>query len=108
MKIKFKDIQPGIYNAKISEIKKESGPYGQYLKFNFIITDGELHGWRFYGIVKPTSFKQSKFFRWISTIMGYEPTDEFSVDDLIGKQCKILLDKKRKNQKTYYSVNDLV
>lgn len=108
MKIQFKNIQPGIYSAKITEIKKQNGPYGQYMRFNFKITEGELIGWEFYGIVKPTPFKQSKFFRWCYTILGYEPNDEFNLTDLIGKICKVKLDKKIKNHKIYYSVSDLL
>ena len=40
----FKDINPGMYPAKISSIKEERGPYGSYLRFNFTITEGELKG----------------------------------------------------------------
>lgn len=37
MNIKFKDINPGMYPARISNIKEESGPYGSYLRFSFVI-----------------------------------------------------------------------
>jgi hypothetical protein len=108
MNIKFKDITPGMYLAKVTTINKEKGPYGEFLRFNFTITDGDLKGWSFYGIVKPNPFKISKFYRWINTIMGEEPDEAFSINNLIGKQCRIFLQKKVKENKTYYSVADLV
>jgi hypothetical protein len=108
MNIKFKDINPGMYPAKISSIKEERGPYGSYLRFNFTITGGELKEWSFYGIVKPNSFKQSKFYRWINTILENEPVEGFSIYELIGKQCRILLQKRLKEGKIYYTVADLV
>ena len=108
MNIKFKDINPGMYLAKIISIKQENGPYGSYLRFNFTITDGDLKDWSFYGIVKPTPFKQSKFYRWITTIMGNHSDEDFAIDDSIGKPCRILLQKKVKSNKTYFSVADLI
>jgi hypothetical protein len=108
MNIKFKDINPGNYPAKVTTINEEKGPYGEFLRFNFTITDGDLKGWSFYGIVKPNPFKISKFYRWITTIMGEEPGGAFSISSLIGKQCRIFLQKKVKDNKTYYSVADLL
>lgn len=108
MDVKFKDINPGMYLAKVTTINEENGPYGEFLRFNFTITDGDLKDWSFYGIVKPHPFKISKFYRWITTIMGSEPGEDFSINDLIGKQCHIYLKKKVKENKTYYSVADLL
>jgi hypothetical protein len=108
MNIAFKDITPGMYLAKIIGIKEESGPYGRYLRFRFTITEGELKEWSFHGIVKPTSFKQSKFYRWLMVLLGTEPGQNFSLCRLIGKECRILLQKRLKEGKIYYSVADLV
>lgn len=108
MKFKFKDINPGMYMAKVSSIKEENGPYGMYLRFNFTITQGELKDWSFYGIVQPKPFRQSKFYRWMIIILGKEPADEFSVYELIGKECKIFLQKRTKGNKVYYSVKEVL
>lgn len=108
MNLKFKDIKPGMYLAKVVTINQDNGPYGEFLRFNFTITEGDLKDWSFYGIVKPNTFKISKFYRWITTIIGGQPEDDFSVKDLIGKQCRIFLQKKVKGDKTYYSVADLM
>jgi hypothetical protein len=108
MKLKFKDIKPGIYPAKITDIKEEVGPYGNYLKFNFTVIEGELKDWSFYGIVKPNPFKQSKFFRWMVIIMGEDPKEELAINNSMGRRCNIYLQKKIKGQKIYYSVKDLI
>jgi hypothetical protein len=108
MKIKFKDIKPGRYLAKITSIKEENGPYGMYLRFNFTITHGELKDWSFYGIVKPNPFRQSKFYRWMIIILGKEPDKAFSVYELMGKECNIYLQKITKGDKVYYSVKEVL
>jgi hypothetical protein len=108
MSIKFKDINPGMYPARISNIKEESGPYGSYLRFSFTITEGELKDWSFYGIVKPHLFKQSKFYRWVMMLVGNEPIEDFTIYQLMGKECRILLHKRLKEGKIYYTVADLV
>jgi len=103
MKIKFKDIPSGFFMAKVSQVKEESGPYGPFLRITFTITQGEFLNYKFSGIVKPRSVKQSKFYRWVSNILGVEPDDTFCTDSMIGKECKIFLSKKD----NYYSVTDV-
>lgn len=82
--------------------------YGVYLRINFTIVEGELKDWSFYGIVKPNSFKQSKFYRWMIKLVGNEPAPDSCVNQLLGIECRILLQKRCKEDKTYYSVADLV
>jgi len=109
MKLTFKDIMPGIYPAKITDIIEEYGPYGTFLRFHFTVISGDLIDWTFYGIVKPNAFKQAKFYRWLTIIMGKEPpAEDVDIYQLIGKECVILLDKKIKGDKVYYSVKELV
>ena len=109
MKLKFKDITPGIYPAKITDISQEDGPYGLFLRFNFTITSGDLKDWSFYGNVKPNTFKQAKFYRWLTIILEKEPpNDDFDIYQIIGKQCSIALERRIKGDKVYYSVKELV
>ena len=104
MKIKFKDIPSGFFKAKVSEIKEEEGVFGPYLRIIFTIIEHEdMAHYRFSGIVKPTALKQSKFFRWTTNILGEEPDDVFSTNDMIGKECMIFISKKD----NYYSVTDV-
>ena len=108
MKIQFHNIEPGVYDARISDLKQESGPFGEYLRFNFTISKGHIKGWKFYGIVKPSSLKQSKFYRWIINTIRKEPDETFSIQDMIGKKCSVSLNIKIKDNKTYYYIDDIV
>ena len=104
MKIAFKDIPIGLFRARVSEIKEKNGPWGPYLRIVFTITEkGLLYHYKFAGIVKTAPFRQSKLFRWANNILGQEPEDRFSTDELIGKECLIYLSKNG----NYYSVTDV-
>ena len=109
MKLKFKDIVTGIYPAKITDIIEEYGPYGIFLRFHFTVTSGDLKNWVFYGIVKPNTIKQAKFYRWVTIIMGKEPpSGDLDIFQIIGKECSIALERKTKDGKVYYYVKELV
>lgn len=108
MSICFNTIKTGEYNAKVKNISEESGPFGGFLRFCFTISDGELKGWNFYGIVKPYLLKESKFYRWVVNISDSNPEILTDLSDLIGKHCRIYLDKKMKNSKIYYYVHDVL
>ena len=104
MKIKFMDIQDGSLRARVSEIKQGDGIYGSYLRIIFtVIEKGNLNHYRFSGIVKPIPLKQSKFFRWVTNILGTPPDNSFCVNELLGKECMIFVAKRDK----YYSVIDV-
>jgi hypothetical protein len=103
MKFTFRDIQEGAYNAKVLEIKQDQGPFGPFLRLTFTIVAGELKNYKFSGFVKPTDLKQSKFYRWVTHILGEQPPHDFDTNDLIGKHCRVLLSK----VKDFYSVTDV-
>lgn len=100
--MKFKDIEPNYYKAKLAHIKEGTGFYGRYIRFIFTIAEGELKGYRFSGFVKPDCFKQSKLYCWVENILGTEPED-FSPETLIGKECLVFLSKK--NDRNYAVTN---
>lgn len=104
MEFVFTDIQEGFFKAKLSQIKKENGSFGQYLRLTFTITEnGQFYQCKFSGIVKPTPLKQSKFYRWITNILGYPPDGTLRSEDIIGQECMIYLAK----QKNFYTVIDV-
>ena len=71
-----------------------TGPHGPFHRIIFTITEGELQRYRFSGFVKPSSLKQSRFYRWITIILGEEPENEFSTDELIGMDCLVFLSRR--------------
>jgi len=103
MKFTFRDIQEGTYPAKVSEIKQDQGAFGPFLRMTFTIVTGELKNYKFSGFVKPTHLKQSKFYRWVTHILGRQPAEDFDTNDLLDKHCLVLLSR----VKDFYSVTDV-
>lgn len=106
MKINFKKIKPDFYMAKLEAIKEESSLYGPYVRFIFSITEGDLKNFKFSAIIKPTPLRHGKFYRWLVNILGKEPDPEFSLEDMIGKECKIYLSNCK--NKNFFSVIDVL
>ena len=94
MKVTFRDIENYYYNATVSKIKEDSGHYGAFLRMSFTILDGDLENYNFSGSVKPSPIKKSKFYRWVTNILGKEPPEEFYTEDLIDKLCVITLSRR--------------
>ena len=104
MEFVFTDIPERFFKAKVSQIKKQNGSFGQYLRITFTITEnGLLNQCKFAGIVKPNPLKHSKFYRWITNILGYPPNGTLRSEDIIGQECLIYLAK----QKNFYTVTDV-
>ncbi|MFH1128136.1 MAG: hypothetical protein V1699_01805 [Candidatus Omnitrophota bacterium] len=104
MEITFKDIAPGLRRAIVSEVSERENTYGVYLCIFFtIIEEGELKNYRFSGFVKPVHLRQSRFYRWVTNILGQEPPEKFSIEEMIGKECLVYLCR----QKDYYTVTDV-
>lgn len=104
MEFIFKDIPEGFFKAELSQIREANGAWGPYLRLIFtIMEEGALTDYKFSGLVKPNLLKQSKFYRWVSNILGYPPSHKFCARDLIGKECKVFLAK----QNNYYTVIDV-
>jgi len=104
MEVIFKDIPGGFFKARVSEIREETGTYGYYLRLIFtIIDEGELSHYKFSGLVKPIFLRQSKFYRWVTNILGEAPENKFCTEGMIGKECLIYLSKGN----NYYSVTDV-
>lgn len=105
MKIIFKDIGDGFHRAIVSEVSERKNTYGVYLWILFtIIEEGELKNYRFSGFVKPIPLRQSRFYRWVKNILGQEPPEEFSIREMIGKECLVYLS----GQNNYYKVTDVL
>lgn len=89
MIICFNDIHDGLYKAAVTDIEERINSRGNYsLCFYFSITEGNFIGRTFSALLKPSASKNSKFFAWISNILGFEP-QALDTSELIGKKCLI-------------------
>lgn len=105
MKFGFRDIEPDFYRARLLEIRRESGRFGDYLRLVFAVSEGELRGFIFPGFIKPSTLRCGKFYRWVGNILGADPPSELSDRDLVGKECVVFIS--RKNGR-FYSVTEVL
>jgi len=91
-------VPEGLYQAKVKEIKENTGEFGPYVKLAFDITEGEFNGTTktLVASLKMTrnkSGKNSKLYDAAKAILKEEPKtgDSLDLNNLIGKTCQILI-----------------
>ena len=103
-------IKDGTYRATVSNLKQFANTYGERIGFEFTIQGGQFDGERVMRSTAPPLSKQSKLAEVIEGILGRELTDKelqggFDLDDLIDKECNILvLQSKSKTGAVYSNV----
>ena len=103
-------IKDGTYRATVSNLKQFANTYGERIGFEFTIQGGQFDGERVMRSTAPQLSKQSKLAEVIEGILGRELTDKelqggFDLDELIDKECSILvLQSKSKAGVTYSNV----
>ena len=103
-------IKDGTYRATVSNLKQFANTYGERVGFEFTIQGGQFDGERVMRSTAPQLSKQSKLAEVIEGILGRELTDKelqggFDLDELIDKECSILvLQSKSKTGAVYSNV----
>ena len=103
-------IKDGTYRATVSNLKQFANTYGERIGFEFTIQGGQFDGERVMRSTASQLSKQSKLVEVIEGILGRELTDKelqggFDLDDLIDKECNILvLQSKSKTGAVYSNV----
>lgn len=103
-------IKDGTYRATVSNLKQFANTYGERIGFEFTIQGGQFDGERVMRSTAPQLTKQSKLAEVIEGILGRDLTDKelqggFDLEDLIDKECSILvLQSKSKTGAVYSSV----
>lgn len=87
-------IPVGVYEAVIEKYEQKKGNWGDYLQILFKIINGEHEGTIKSTVVSlkitdsPT--KPSRLFTLIKNL-GFEPNEEFDIDSIVGKKCRIMV-----------------
>ena len=114
--VKQKDAAPaallkdGSYKAVLTAIRPFANTYGERIGFEFTIQGGQFDGERVMRSTAPQLTKQSKLAEVIEGILGRDLTDKelqggFDLEDLIDKECSILvLQSKSKTGAVYSNV----
>ena len=103
-------IKDGTYRATVSNLKQFANVYGERVGFEFTIKSGQFDGEKVMRSTAPQLSKQSKLAEVIEGILGRELTDKelqggFDLDELIDKECSILvLQSKSKTGAVYSNV----
>ena len=103
-------IKDGTYRATVSNLKQIANTYGERIGFEFTIQGGQFDGERVMRSTAPQLTKQSKLAEFIEGIPGSDLTDKelqggFDLEDLIDKECSILvLQSKSKTGAVYSNV----
>jgi hypothetical protein len=103
-------IKDGTYRATVSNLKQFANTYGERIGFEFTIQGGQFDGERVMRSTAPQLTKQSKLAEVIEGILGRDLTDKelqggFDLEDLIDKECSILvLQSKSKTGAVYSNV----
>mgnify|MGYP000673864711 FL=1 len=103
-------IKDGTYRATVSNLKQFANTYGERIGFEFTIQGGQFDGERVMRSTAPQLSKQSKLAEVIEGILGRDLTDKelqggFDLDELIDKECSILvLQSKSKTGAVYSNV----
>mgnify|MGYP003440469679 FL=1 len=103
-------VKDGTYRATVSNLKQFANTYGERIGFEFTIQGGQFDGERVMRSTAPQLTKQSKLAEVIEGILGRDLTDKelqggFDLEDLIDKECSILvLQSKSKTGAVYSNV----
>ena len=103
-------IKDGTYRATVSNLKQFANTYGERIGFEFTISGGQFDGEKVMRSTAPQLTKQSKLAEVIEGILGRDLTDKelqggFDLEDLINKECSILvLQSKSKTGAVYSNV----
>ena len=103
-------IRDGSYKATLTSIKQFANTYGERIGFEFTISGGQFDGEKVMRSTAPQLTKQSKLAEVIEGILGRDLTDKelqggFDLEDLIDKECSILvLQSKSKTGAVYSNV----
>jgi hypothetical protein len=103
-------VKDGTYRATVSNLKQFANTYGERIGFEFTIQGGQFDGERVMRSTAPQLTKQSKLAEVIEGILGRELNTKelqggFDLEDLIDKECSILvLQSKSKTGAVYSNV----
>lgn len=101
-------VKDGSYRATVSNLKQFVNIYGERIGFEFTIKGGQFDGEKVMRSTAPQLTKQSKLSQVIEGILGRELTAKelqggFDLEDLIDKECNILVLQSKSKTGTVYS-----
>ncbi len=101
-------IKDGTYRATLSNLKQFANTYGERVGFEFTIQGGQFDGQQVMRSTAPQLTKQSKLTEVIEGVLGRELNATelqggFDLEELLGRECSILVLQSKTKSGTVYS-----
>nr|WP_181374944.1 hypothetical protein [Polaromonas sp. H8N]AWD72269.1 hypothetical protein pH8NP1_p008 [Polaromonas sp. H8N] len=101
-------VKDGTYKATLTNIKQFSNTFGQRIGFEFTVADGAAAGQKVMRSTAPQLTRQSKLAEVIEGMLGRPLTDKelqagFDLEDLLDKECSILVLQSKSRTGAVYS-----
>jgi hypothetical protein len=101
-------VKDGTYRAVVSAIRQFSNTYGLRVGFEFTVKGGQFDGATVMRSTAPQLTKQSKLAQVIEGVLGRELSPKeisagFDLEDLIDKECNILVLQSKSKAGAVYS-----
>ena len=101
-------LRDGTYQATLSNIKQFANTYGERIGFEFTVKDGPAAGEKVMRSTAPQLTRQSKLAEVIEGMLGRslsekELRDGFDLEELLDKECNILVLQSRSKTGAVYS-----
>jgi len=108
----YEPVPPGLYTARLEEIKEAHSERGLYFRWGFIIEDeGEHGGRKVFANVSDKFGPQSKARRWCEQMIGraIRKGERFDTDVLLGQDYHIMVNNTPEDERgrVYDNVQDV-
>jgi hypothetical protein len=86
-------FKEGIYPAVVERLEVQNGTYGEYVRWNFIVTTPKGEAITVTGLTSMVFNPRSKVYGWVAAISQktYRVNEELDTDALHGKRCRVYL-----------------
>jgi hypothetical protein len=86
-------FKEGIYPAVVERPEAQTGSYGEYLRWSFMVYTPKGEAISVSGLTSTIFNPRSKLYGWVAAITGrtYRVNEELDTDALHGKRCKVYL-----------------
>jgi len=86
-------FKEGIYPAVVDRLEPQTGNFGEYLRWNFMVPTTKGEAITVTGLTSTIFNNRSKFYKWATAVKGKEFVDgeELDTDTLHNQKCRVYL-----------------
>jgi hypothetical protein len=86
-------FKEGIYPAVVERLEPQTGSFGEYLRWNFMVATSKGEAITVTGLTSTIFNNRSKLYKWATAVKGKEFVDgeELDTDTLHNQKCRVYL-----------------